>query len=121
MSQKVGIPRRGSGNLGIAADRLRISIPDNGSRLSYCPTTVLQYPPLFCPSIRPLSALPEPAHRQEGLDAQCLTRSACRPAPGLRQRPAGRNFMFAVSLALIGVLGIFIVRRRSARKKQGLA
>jgi hypothetical protein len=35
--------------------------------------------------------------------------------------PAGRNSMFAVSLALIGVLGIFIVRRRSARKKQGLA
>jgi hypothetical protein len=29
--------------------------------------------------------------------------------------------MFAVSIALIGVLGIFIVRRRSSRKKQGLA
>jgi hypothetical protein len=29
--------------------------------------------------------------------------------------------MFGISLALIGVLGIFIVRRRSARKKQGLA
>ena len=34
---------------------------------------------------------------------------------------AGRNSMFAASLALIGVLGFFIVRRRSARKKQGLA
>jgi len=29
--------------------------------------------------------------------------------------------MFAVSAILIGVLGIFFVRRRSARKKQGLA
>jgi hypothetical protein len=29
--------------------------------------------------------------------------------------------MFAASIALIGVLGIFIVRRRNARKKQGLA
>jgi hypothetical protein len=29
--------------------------------------------------------------------------------------------MFAVSAVLIGVLGIFFVRRRSARKKQGLA
>jgi hypothetical protein len=29
--------------------------------------------------------------------------------------------MFAASVALIGVIGIFIVRRRSARKKQGLA
>ena len=29
--------------------------------------------------------------------------------------------MFAASLALIGVLGFYIVRRRSARKKQGLA
>ena len=29
--------------------------------------------------------------------------------------------MFAMSAILIGVLGIFYVRRRSARKKQGLA
>jgi PGF-CTERM motif len=29
--------------------------------------------------------------------------------------------MFGISLALIGLLGIFIVRRRNARKKQGLA
>jgi hypothetical protein len=29
--------------------------------------------------------------------------------------------MFALSIALVGVVGIFIVRRRSARKKQGLA
>jgi hypothetical protein len=29
--------------------------------------------------------------------------------------------MFTMSAILIGVLGIFYVRRRSARKKQGLA
>jgi hypothetical protein len=29
--------------------------------------------------------------------------------------------MFAISAILIGVLGIFFVRRRSTRKKQGLA
>ena len=101
---------------------------EDGERLGHVskagihrPTTVLQYPALFCPSIQPLSALLESPFSQEGLDAQGLTRFAQRSAPGLRQRPAGRNSMFAVSLALIGVLGIFIVRRRSTRKKQGLA
>jgi hypothetical protein len=29
--------------------------------------------------------------------------------------------MFAASVALVGLIGIFVVRRRSARKKQGLA
>jgi len=61
-----------------------------------------------------------PRERGNTLTAMALgTPCSIRHSPCRGAR--GRNPMFAVSAVLIGVLGIFIVRRRSARKKQGMA
>jgi len=81
----------------------------------------LQSVPLFCPTAgRAASAGPD--QRSARTDWQHAryawpARGGTPLASGCRRR----DVMFAVSAILIGVLGIFFVRRRSARKKQGLA
>jgi hypothetical protein len=78
------------------------------------PGTILSDQPALC------QHLPQPSACRN-----VLTRKILRLESDLRHRAceqaSRRVAMFAASVALIGVIGIFIVRRRSARKKQGLA